>query len=465
MEGMASFFNPMLPVFRSRVRCILMVIPVFAAAALIIARSDTRSPSVVWTWSGGVTADSVIVTARLGSGIEQASLRVFSGDTGEKVFDSGPVAAAIDRVVRFKVDRLSPDTAYRYRIQTEQDAGLEGRFHTFQDGPFSFRIGFASCATTGSSHRIFDTLRKQNLKLFIHMGDFHYEDIDRNDPALFNRAYDRVLTSPRQGHFYRTTPVAYVWDDHDFGPNDADETSPSKPAALKTYENVVPHYPLTRINGKIRSIQQAFTIGRVRFIVTDLRAERTPEDAPDGPEKSMLGRAQREWFFSQLEHAVDRYPLVVWVNTVPWITKNSPGSGHGWEPYSWERTLIADRIKELGLVKHMLILSGDAHMVAADDGRHSNYATGAAEDEPAFPVFQAAPLDRFPQIKGGPYNRGISAPNNWFPLLKAKQYGLMELQDDGHMIRVELSGHDSRGNVLPGIIIHMECDAGGCSTR
>jgi len=423
------------------------------------------STDVVWMWSGAVTSHSAVVKAKLEPGTQQAKLRVNPlSDLGAvlEIPESGFSAADTDGVVTFHLDGLQPNEEYRYVVETRSGPGAPGRLRTFADGPMSFRIGFASCATTGSNHRIFDTLRDLNLLLFVHMGDLHYENIKGNEPSHFRRAYERVLTSPRQGGFYRSTPIAYVWDDHDYGPNDADGSSPSKPAALQTYQQNVPHYPLSPVGGRVKTIQQAFTVGRVRFLVIDPRAERMPESEPDGPQKTMLGKDQLDWLRRELRLASERFPLLVLVNGVPWITKNKPGSGHGWEPYSHERAIIADMIKELGLVNRLIMLSGDGHMVAIDDGTNSNYAGGSAPNERAFPVIHAAPLHRFPRIKGGPYSHGVFAPNTWFPLLQAKQFGLMDLQDDGRRIRVELSCRDSKGKILKDLVLRMECDQTDC---
>ncbi len=451
--------RPMLSGFLFLVAALyLTVIPVGGA--------DEGQGDVVWVWSGAVTTDSAVVKARLRAGVSQAKLRIHPTTEPQAALEipnTGHSEADADGIVTFSVVGLRPGREYRYSVETNGGSGPPGRFSTFVDGPMSFRIGFASCATTGSNHQIFDTMRLLNPHLFIHMGDFHYEDIKHNDPLAFLRAYDRVLTSPRQGAFYRSTPVAYVWDDHDFGPNDADGTSPSKPAALATYQQCVPHYPLSKVNGAVQTIQQAFTIGRVRFLQTDSRAERDPQDGVDGPQKTMLGSEQRAWLLKELRAARDRFTLVIWVNGVPWITKNKPGSGHGWEPYSHERIVIADTIKELGLANRLIMLSGDGHMVAIDDGTNSNYAGNQTPNESAFPVIHAAPLHRFPRIKGGPYSHGSYAPRRWFPLLQANQFGLMDVKDDGTTIQIEVTCRDSKGIILKNMLLRMECDRDGCS--
>jgi phosphodiesterase/alkaline phosphatase D-like protein len=426
----------------------------------------SRDLDVRWVWSGGVTTSSAVV--KTGVSNPEGDIRLTVSRRADFV-DSFIVPrgepARLDSpgVATFKLDGLESDTVHHFAVETGRGRGLEGRFRTFRDGPMSFRAAFGSCASTGSNHRVFSTILGFDPLFFIHMGDFHYENIRVNRPSVYRAAFEKVLASRRQSALYRSVPIAYVWDDHDFGPNDSDRTAPGRPAALSVYREYVPHYPLSSTDGKVETIQQAFTAGRIRFILTDVRASRDPEDRADGPDKSMLGTAQRKWLFDQLADA-GGYPLVVWVNVVPWITRDREENGHGWAPYHWERTLIADRIKASNLVDRLLILSGDGHMVAIDDGSNSNYATDREPGERGFPVMHAAPLDRYPRIKGGPYSQG-TAPRRVNPLfgwIKTQQFGLMEVEDDGRVLRVTLTGRDSRGEQLDGMRLTIRCEADGC---
>jgi phosphodiesterase/alkaline phosphatase D-like protein len=432
------------------------------AVALATAATSGRA-EVVWVWSGAVTSGSAVVKARVSPGAER--VRLWLGDApnleeARELPSGGPGVPGPDGIVAFALEGLQPDTTYHYALEVDgrRDERKLGRFHTFPLGPASFRIAFGSCARTGSSHRIFDTIRRLEPLLFVHMGDFHYESIPDGDRGRFSRAFDEVLTSARQSALYRSAPIAYMWDDHDYGPNDADRTSESRNAALWAYDRHVPHYPLTDgAEGTVETIQQAFDVGRVHFVLTDVRAGRDPVDEPDGPGKTVLGESQRRWLLEQLESAAARDGLLVWVDPVPWITRAAPGSAHGWEPYGSERRLIADRIEALGLTHRMLMLSGDAHMVAIDDGSHSNYAGGREGGPGGFPVMHAAPLDRYPRPKGGPYSHGFVARKRLFGVLQEKQFGLMDLRDDGSTIRVRLTGHSSTGRQLKGMRLDLEC--------
>ena len=42
--------------------------------------------------------------------------------------------------------------------------------------PYSFRFAFASCASTGSDHPVFDAIRAAEPQFFVHTGDLFYAD-------------------------------------------------------------------------------------------------------------------------------------------------------------------------------------------------------------------------------------------------------------------------------------------------
>ena len=306
---------------------------------------------------------------------EGATLKVLAGGPGVPVTlqlstDTGAPAAPqtvetnADGVAIFVLRALQPATRYRYSVRTFSEPALEGSFRTFADGPFSFRVVFASCAATGSASPVFTAMRELQPDLFVHMGDLHYENISRNQVDHFRQAYARVLLSQTQSALFRHVPMAYSWDDHDYGPNNSDRTSPSRSAALAAYRRFIPHYPLAE--GADAPIYQSFAIGRARFLLTDARSARAPERLPEA-ERTMLGEAQLAWLEQQLD-AARSAPLVVWVNTIPWITKRRESTGDGWARYARERRHIADLIVRFGLTGRLVMLSGDAHMLALDDG-------------------------------------------------------------------------------------------------
>jgi phosphodiesterase/alkaline phosphatase D-like protein len=359
-------------------------------------RTDLR-----WVWSGALGTDGFTVSAGIDRAAGDAPVRLLLGRVGAGQ-PAGPagrllsdIATPDGRAVQVRVDGLAPDTEYTYDVEIGGvvDVNRRGRVRTAPVGAASFTFAVASCARTDSNGAVFDAITRRDPLFMLTTGDMFYADIGRDDPAAFARIYERTLTAPAQQAMRLRTPVAYVWDDHDFADNNADGTSPARPASRAAFSTYVPHYPFAdaRSDG---TINQAFTVGRVRFVLTDLRSARDPSGQPDGPDKSMLGAAQRDWLVAELRQAARTHALVVWASTVPYATPTTPGEDD-WGGYAVERARIADVLAEPDLRGRVLVLSGDAHMLAADDGTNTAFATatsgtGATTGTPARGVAAAA---------------------------------------------------------------------------
>lgn len=395
----------------------------FVVTSAIAAESE-------FMWSGAVTPTTAVVKARLVHDSAIARLAVSDQSDFSSPLYFGPDtadAAENNKVVSLSATGLEPNQRYSYALEVDGllDTSRVGHFHTFPADSGSFTFAFASCAQTYSNHQVFETILSHDPLFFFHLGDMHYRNIAVNDRAAYRAAFDTVLATPRQAQLFLEHSIAYVWDDHDFGPNNSDSTAPGREAARLTYREYVPHYPLVAGPGNA-SIHQAFTVGRVRFLVCDARSNRSPFGAIDTPAKTMLGVEQKAWLKQQLLAARDSFPLVVWVNTLPWI-----GSGDdAWWGYSYERRELGDFIAA-NQIDNLCMISGDAHMLAIDDGSHSDYSTAGY---PGFPVMHAAALDQSGSVKGGPYSSGT------FP--GRGQFGLMTVIDTGDSIEVHWSGRN-----------------------
>lgn len=422
-------------------------------------------------WSGGVTARSGIVKARLPRHGMTARLALSTSPLLKSPSYTAVVRADTNRanVVAFALDELKPGTQYYYALEVDRrlDLKTRGEFRTFPaEGPASFTFAFASCARTASTSDNFDHIREKRPLFFLHMGDFHYLNIHTNSRSRFRAAYNLVLSSPQQAELYRQTPFVYIWDDHDFGGNNANRKAGSHEAARLTYDEYVPHYPLGLGEGD-HPISQSFSVGRVKFILTDLRSERDEPTKKDGPDKSMLGKKQKAWLKNELLAANGKYPLIFWVSSVPWVgqvgkspyrtlktnhfgyvhhsqtnllrtsTRTNrnrlPTDEDHWSVYATERREIAHFVKS-HRIHGVSILHGDSHMLGADDGSNADYATGGGAP---MPVMCAGPLDQDPSLKGGPYSQGVYRTHG-----NQGCYGLLTIKDEGGPIEVSFSGRN-----------------------
>lgn len=385
--------------------------------------------TVRWVWSGGVTSTTGDVVAKVNGDAAAIGL----------IVDPPAQVRAIrtsDATTRFRVHGLRAGTRYRYAVTRggQDDRSGRGEFTTLPQGPATFTVAVSSCARSGSNGVVFDAIRAERPLLYLNVGDLFYANIERDDPAAFQRAYDRALTRPAQANLARSTASAYVWDDHDFAGNDGDGTSRSRPAASKVYREYVPNYPLA-LPGSQAPLAQAFTVGRARFIVTDTRSARRAT----GPDRTILGAEQRRWFVRELVAARDRYPVIIWVSPVSWMGAPDPESD-GWAGFDRERRYVADLIAQSGVRDRLVMVSGDTHAVALDDGTNSDFSTSRRG---GFPVLHAGALDRepVPGRSSPPYSHGV------FP--GGGRYGLIEVADrGGDTVRVTLRGRTWDGAEL-----------------
>lgn len=422
----------------------------FLALSAVCATCVAASP-VGWVWTGGLTEDSAVITARIVAK-QPAELEI----AGQKPKVAPVLTESMDGGLlhRFLLTGLKADTLHLYRFVGADGEPLDREVRSFRTfsapgRPASFRFAVSSCARATDSP-VFAAVARQNPRFFVHTGDFHYSDIKRNEIGLFRAAYDAHLSAPRLRALLATTPMFYQWDDHDYGPNDSNKNSRSKEASLRNYRQLVPHYPLTVApDDPVAPVDQAFTVGRVRFVLSDLRSQRDPAG------KRMMNAAQDAWLRAQfLAARKDECPLIFWVSSVPW--NGAPGKADRWEGYPAHRTEIADFIKANGLAGKVVVLAGDAHMTAIDDGSHGDFATGGGAP---VRIFQAGPIANVGSYKGGRYSHGArfkSEPKDRY----LHQFGLVDVADDGKEIRVSMSGREGADGVGDKVLL-AERDAKG----
>jgi phosphodiesterase/alkaline phosphatase D-like protein len=396
---------------------------------------------VVWVWSGAPAPTSAAVVARVRDPQAEVRLAVSTReDLADPVWFPASQRPPDDPgVARFDLAGLDPGTRYHYAVEVDGAliAQRAGQLRTIPAGAASFSFAFGNCARIGSNASSFDRIREAGPDLLVHLGDLSYTDLWTYDRAAVRAMYDTQLTTPAMDALIRAVPIAYMWDDHDFGPNDADSTADSGPAAQVVYRQVVPHPDLPAGAGP-EAVHQSFTLGRVRFILTDSRSERSPKSAPDDPDKTMLGAAQWAWLLDEFDTAAAAGQVVVLVTSVPWNGQARVGADD-WAGYTTERRRLADAIAGAGLADQLLMIAGDAHMLAIDDGSHTDFSTSQAG---GFPLMHAGALDRHGSFKAGPYSEGA------FP--GGGHFGLATVTDSGSDITITLSGRDHTGTELVG---------------
>ncbi|UUU21725.1 alkaline phosphatase D family protein [Streptomyces sp. DSM 40750] len=358
----------------------------------------------------------------------------------------GPVAPTADGIASLQATGLLPNTRYYYGF--EDDGVLDTAFSgTFRTHPVaageraSFTFGAAGDAgLTGagdashvvsavSNNPVFDTMRSQSAAedwlFFSHLGDFHYRNIATATAADYRAGYNDSLTfngtlgaAARQGRFYRDNPLTYVWDDHDFGPNNSNRTAAGNATANVVFRERVPHYTLPSAS----TINQSWQVGRTLFIASDVRSARDPNGDPQSPTKTMLGTAQKTWMESVLS-ADSGAEALVWITPSRWLASDS-GTGDTWNSFLHERAEMVQMFGDTGWLDRMIQLTADQHNLSM--------CSGPANPWGGFPIFMFAGMDSDYGSTDPLYDLGAIAGR--------QQYGTVQIRDRGHTIELGATG-------------------------
>lgn len=339
-------------------------------------------------------------------------------------------------VVVCKFDNLQPDNTYYYWLkhpgsgmyysasQYLTTSSYLGKFRTPPNGltAYSYTASFASCMQSNTTATIFNKIKNYNPHVFFQIGDMFYWD-NAQEPAStaqYEDAYQNVFASgsgylsygPTNPNYFpnmlKNVAIDYMWDDHDYGNNNSDKTSPNKGHVAATVNRIFPHVPFTAptttytsasVSVSFQPIYHSWKVGRVKFVFTDNRSERDPYTDPDTPSKVVWSPTQEAWFMDEMRDT--SCPVKFWINTFPW--EGTTGDD-GWEDYTYYRQKIANFLTRFsGSIGKVIIMSGDAHMTTIDDGIYSPWYGSGSRVSPPMTIYHSAPLDQGGSFKGGPY--------------------------------------------------------------
>jgi PhoD-like phosphatase len=393
-------------------------------------RSSGSAPRRLPGFSVRVDEDAVSTRSPPGPGAADRPLRVATApDLERPVLIVWPAVKRLPHpygaIRHYDVEGLVPGTTYYFGLaqsngtatSAEAAASESGEPHkllgsvtTFPapDAHAEVHVGFGSCQRwthrTDAFSRLTEVVPQASnhtAVLMLHLGDLHYGDIAVDDVQRFKDAMTAVVTSPGAAKLFSSMHVSYMYDDHDYAGNNGDASALSRNAAMTNYKNMVPVLARNSTHPSEKQLinYHAFSVASVRFIITDLRSEANKGAGV------VMGPDQLKWFFSELVQA-PRYSVVVWASTRPWIGKNSTKKDY-WGAFPEQRAQIANFIAEHG-IKNLILIAGDAHMLAADDGTNSDYSREGLPPA-GFPVLQSAPFANYGSAKGGPFSEGCFA--------------------------------------------------------
>lgn len=335
---------------------------------------------------------------------------------------------------------------YRTALDGEVQPGIRSFKTMIERGTGeTFHFSFGSCQQASLDENsmkgfIFPVMAAEKPQFFLQIGDWTYPDLawEQNAPPedfYFALDYTRVLDNYKlkydptypMDQLLAVTAVDYVYDDHDMVSDNSDGTYPGLENSLRGYDVAFPHYPLANQGN---GIWHKFSCGEADFFILDTRTQRDPNEEafttlPDGklqyvysPDHSILsgnpditGELQIDWLLRELKESTATWKFVVTsvafnpaergtielallLQGTPLDPVDVPGQGlmstaaiaiafsDRWGGFPATSQEIIRHVADEG-IENVIMLSGDSHNTAIDDGTQS-----------MFPELMGGALDR-----------------------------------------------------------------------
>jgi len=288
----------------------------------------------------------------------------------------------------FVLADLLPGTRYGYRVVLNGqavDLGGPLRFRTqplwkHRTDPPAFTVALGSCAYIneaandrpgepyGGDYGIFGAIADKAPDVMLWLGDNVYlRETDLGGRSGYLHRYTHARSTPDLQRLLRGTHHYAIWDDHDFGPNDADGSWVRSATAREVFGIFWPN-PTLGVPGAEGTTATMFTHADVDFFLLDNRTHRVPGNlATDRP--AMLGQGQVDWLIRALKYSGAPFKLVAVGSQV----LNSEAVHETYATMAVERAELLRRIEQEGITG-VVFLTGDRHFtelsrVGLADGR------------------------------------------------------------------------------------------------
>jgi hypothetical protein len=233
----------------------------------------------------------------------------------------------------------------------------------------------------------------------------------RNVPQAW-QAYQKMFGLAPMKDYYKHVGGYFMKDDHDFRFNDSDPHMEGRWVNMRQNDPLA-RYTKTRGNQKLdvnwltaeegaRVFRQVFPMSEkpyrtfrwgqgVQIWLTESREFRSPNDMPDGPDKTIWGEEEKKWLKETLLASDADYRIIISPNTIVGPDRIMKGDNHANINGFWyEGQAFLDWLKENKL-SNVVLMCGDRHWqyhsIDKRSGRTTHeFSCGPTHDDHVQPV-------------------------------------------------------------------------------
>lgn len=305
-----------------------------------------------------------------------------------------PVDTDRDFTTQVPISGLDANTAYEVAVESRlngaQGETLTGRFKTAPAADATERVVFT--VTTGTSYndqdhprggfKMYRHMLALNPSFFTHTGDIVYYDGLGKTLPLARWHWQRMYSLPTNVDFHRQVASYFVKDDHDTWMNDAWSTRKTKFMGEFTWDQGIEVF--REQVGMGEKTYRTVRWGKdLQVWMVEGRDFRSPNTAPDGPDKTIWGAEQKAWFKRTVEASDATFKVLISPTPIVGPDRESKNDNHANEGFTHEGNEIR---QFLAGQKNMYVVCGDRHWqyvsVDAESGVRE-YSSGPGSDEHA----------------------------------------------------------------------------------
>jgi alkaline phosphatase D len=319
-------------------------------------------------------------------------------------------------VYNFKLGPLKPGTIYNFKVtgpisfsdkNSDVSSFTTPALWRWRKSAPDFSIALGSCTYINQSEfdrpgkpygdtstEIYNIIANKRPDLMLWTGDNIYlRESDWGSETGINERYIHLRQQESLRKLYTTCPNLAIWDDHDFGPNDANSSFYNKKLTLQAFNNF---WPNTNCGiDDFEGITYGFDFMDTHFLMLDNRYNRTPNLCDSCVDETILGKKQLHWLkMSLLSIPKSEFKLICiggqFLNTAKEFENYS-----NWE---WERNDIIQFIHKYD-IKNVVFVTGDRHF--------SELSILKKSGEPTIYDFTVSPVSsgNFKNVKESNLNR------------------------------------------------------------
>jgi alkaline phosphatase D len=326
------------------------------------------------------------------------------------------VDAERDFTRQFLLEALQPQTEYELQVEgrwapdSQEVSRLEGGFRTAPLPDVPARVVFTVSTGQGNNDqdrpdgwKIYPTMLELRPDFFVHTGDIVYYDQLAKTLPLARYHWQRTYSWPTNVDFHRQVASYFEKDDHDTWLNDCWPTMQTPYMHEFTFAQGQAVF-LEQVPMGQRTYR-SFRWGRdLQIWLVEGRDFRSANDDPDGPDKTIWGVEQKEWFKRTLLASDATFRVLISPTPLVGPDRSGKNDNHANSGFDHEGLELREF---LGEQKNLVVVCGDRHWqyMSVDPATGTReYSCGPASNAHAGGWSKndyVAEYHRFLRVKGG----------------------------------------------------------------